>query len=287
MEVRKAIIPVGGFGTRFLPATKAQPKEMLALVDKPVIQYLVEEAVASGIREIIFVTGRGKRAIEDHFDYSLELEHFLASKGKKELAERIHAIASLAKFTYVRQGEPKGPGHALLQASHLIGHDEPIAVLYGDDVVVSETPCLLQLLSVYERFGKPVVALEKVSQNEVSRYGIAAGKNVDERVYRLTGVIEKPAKEDAPSDLAVIGKYIYTPELFGMLSEMKPSSGGEYFPTDIFDLYVKSGGEMYGYQYEGVRYDCGEKLGFLKAIVQVGMKHPEVGEEFGRYLKSL
>lgn len=287
MNIKKVIIPVGGFGTRFLPATKAQPKEMLALVDKPVIQYLVEEAVESGIREIIFVTGRGKRAIEDHFDYSLELEHFLESRGKKELADRIHGIASMAKFTYVRQGEPKGPGHALLQASHLIGHDEPIAVLYGDDVVVAKTPCLLQLMSVYEQVKKPVIALERVSGDDVSRYGIVAAKKAGRRLYNITGVVEKPERDKAPSDLAVIGKYIYTPELFSMLPQMKPSRGGEYFPTGVFDIYVKKGGQMYGYEYEGERYDCGEKLGFLKATVRVGMQHPDVGKEFKHYLKGL
>lgn len=287
MKIKKVVIPVGGFGTRFLPATKAQPKEMLTIVDKPVIQYLVEEAVASGIKEIIFVTGRGKRAIEDHFDYSAELEDFLNSRGKHDLAKTIHEISSLARFTYVRQGEPKGPGHALLQISHLIGHDEPIAVLYGDDVIDAKVPCLKQLIAVYEKFNSPVLALQKVPKKEISRYGVIGGKKIASRTYEIKEVIEKPAAGKAPSNLAIIGKYIYTPELFQMLDQMKPGPGGELFPTDVFDLYVKKGGKMYGYEYEGVRYDCGDKLGFLEAIVQSGLKHPEVGKSFRSYLNGL
>lgn len=287
MIIKKVVIPVGGFGTRFLPATKAQPKEMLTLVDKPVIQYLVEEAVDSGIKEVIFVTGRGKRAIEDHFDYSAELEHFLNSRGKHELAKKIHEISSLARFTYVRQGEPKGPGHALLQIAHLIGHDEPIAVLYGDDIIDGKVPCLKQLMNVFKKYQKPVIALQKVPKKEISRYGVAAGKKIADRTYKVRELVEKPLPKDAPSDLAIVGKFIYTPELFEMLPKMKPGPGGELFPTDVFDLYIKNGGEMYGYEYEGVRYDCGEKLGFLEAIVQVGLKHSEVGKGFKHYLKNL
>ena len=287
MKIKKVVIPVGGFGTRFLPATKAQPKEMLTIVDKPVIQYLVEEVVASGIKEIIFVTGRGKRAIEDHFDYSAELEHFLNIRGKHDLAKKIHEISSLARFTYVRQGEPKGPGHALLQISHLIGHDEPIAVLYGDDIVDAKVPCLKQLIAVYEKFNSPVMALQKVPKKEISRYGVIGGKKIAPRTHEISEVVEKPSVVQAPSDLAIIGKYIYTPELFALLPQMKPGPGGELFPTDIFDLYIKNGGKMYGYEYEGVRYDCGDKLGFLEAIVQCGLKHPEVGKGFKGYLKSL
>ncbi len=287
MKIKKAVIPVGGFGTRFLPATKAQPKEMLVLVDKPVIQFLVEEVVASGIQEIIFVTGRGKRAIEDHFDYSAELEHFLNMRGKHDLAKKIHEISSLARFTYVRQGEPKGPGHALLQISHLIGHDEPIAVLYGDDIIDARVPCLKQLMNIFEKYEKPVIALQKVAKKDISRYGVVAGKKVANKTYLIRELIEKPTPDRAPSDLAIIGKYIYTPELFQLLPQMKPGPGGELFPTDIFDLYIKNGGEMYGYEYDGVRYDCGDKLGFLEATVQIGLKHPEVGKGFRSYLKNL
>ena len=287
MKIKKVVIPVGGFGTRFLPATKAQPKEMLTIVDKPVIQYLVEEAVESGIQEIIFVTGRGKRAIEDHFDYSAELEHFLTSRGKHELAKKIHEISSLARFTYVRQGEPKGPGHALLQISHLIGHDEPIAVLYGDDIIDAKVPCLKQLISVYEKYNAPVMALQKVPKDEISRYGVVGGTKIDPRTTEITELVEKPAMEDAPSDLAIVGKYIYTPELFALLPDMKPGPGGELYPTEIFDTYIKEGGKIYGYEYEGERYDCGDKLGFLEAIVQFGLKHPEVGNGLKSYLKGL
>ncbi|MDP3779153.1 MAG: UTP--glucose-1-phosphate uridylyltransferase GalU [bacterium] len=287
MKIKKVVIPVGGFGTRFLPATKAQPKEMLTIVDKPVIQYLVEEAVASGIKEIIFVTGRGKRAIEDHFDYSAELEHFLNTRGKHDLAKKIHEISSLARFTYVRQGEPKGPGHALLQISHLIGHDEPVAVLYGDDIIDAKVPCLKQLIDIYEKTNRSVIALQKIPKKEISRYGVIGGKKIAPRTHKITELVEKPAAEDAPSDLAIVGKYIYTPDLFQMLSTMKPGPGGELYPTEVFDAYIKNGGEIYGYEYEGVRYDCGDKLGFLQAIVQFGLKHPEVGKGLKSYLKGL
>lgn len=286
-KIKKVIIPVGGFGTRFLPATKAQPKEMLTLVDKPVIQYLVEEAVASGINEVIFITARNKRAIEDHFDSSVELEVFLRSRGKNEIADQIHEISSLAKFIYVRQKEQKGPGDALMQAIHLLGKDEPVAVLYGDDIIDAKVPALKQLINVFEEYGKPVIALEKVPHNEVSRYGIIEGTQIAPRTYNIKNLIEKPSVEQAPSDLAIIGKYIYTPELIRLLPEMKPGPGGELYPTDIFDLYIKNGGEIYGYEYEGTRYDCGDKLGYLKAMVQIGLKHPDVNTEFRKYLESL
>ena len=285
--IKKVIIPVGGFGTRFLPATKAQPKEMLTLVDKPVIQYLVEEAVASGIKEVIFVTARNKRAIEDHFDSSVELEVFLRSRGKEKVADMIRSISSLAKFAYVRQREQKGPGDALMQALHLIGPDEPIAVLYGDDVVDAKTPCLKQLMDIFDKYKKPVLALERVPKKNVIRYGIVGGKKVAPRTYLINKIVEKPSIKEAPSDLAVIGKYIYTPELIRLLPKMKPGPGGEFYPTDIFDLYIKKGGEMYGYEYEGVRYDCGEKLGYLKAMVELGMRHKDVGVEFRQYLKTI
>ena len=286
-KIKKVIIPVGGWGTRFLPATKAQPKEMLAVVDKPVIQYLVEEAVASGIKDIIIITSRNKRPIEDHFDHSPELESFLRSKGKKELADKIHKISSLARFTYVRQKEQKGPGDAILEAVHLIGQNEPVAVLYGDDIVESKVPCLKQMIRVFEKYHKPVLALERVPEDQVSRYGIVATKKVAPRTHRILGIIEKPSLEAAPSNIAAIGKYIYTPELLALLPKMKPSQGGELFPTDIFDLYIRKGGLIYGYEYEGTRYDCGEKLGYLKAMVQVGLNHPETGKPFKEFLRGL
>ncbi len=285
-RITKAILPVAGYGTRFLPATKAQPKEMLVLVDKPVIQYLVEEAVASGIKDIIFITGRNKRAIEDHFDYALELEHFLRSRGKEDFAKKVRAVSSLARFTYVRQGEPKGPGDALMQARHLIDN-EAVAVLYGDDVVESRIPCLKQLISVFERTGSPVVALERVPKKDVSRYGVVKAKKIAQRLYKIERFVEKPRGGEAPSNLAVIGKYIYTPELFYMLGRMKPGPGGELYPTEIFDAFAEQGGTIYGYEYEGVRYDCGEKLGFAKAVVHASMIHPEIGAQFRRYLKEI
>ncbi len=286
MQIKKAFIPVGGFGTRLLPATKAQPKEMLALVDKPVIQYIVEEAVAAGIHDITFITAKGKRAIEDHFDSSRDLEKFLEARGKNELARHIKSIAELAHFTYVRQQEPKGPGDALLQVRHLIGHD-PIAVLYADDVVHSKVPCLAQLMRVFEKYQKPVLALERVPKKEVGRYGVIAGKKINARTYRISRLVEKPEIAHAPSNLVIIGKFIYTPDLVDLLPKMTPSATGEFFPTEIFDRYVREGGEMYGYEYEGVRFDCGEKFGFLKASVQAGLRHPEIGNSFRRYLKSI
>jgi UTP--glucose-1-phosphate uridylyltransferase len=260
---------------------------MLTLVDKPVIQYLVEEAVASGINEIIFVTSRNKRAIEDHFDSSTELEVFLRAKGKDDIADQIRDISSLAKFVYVRQKEQKGPGDAIMQAVHLIGQDEPVAVLYGDDIVDAPVPCLKQLIQVFSKYQKPVLAVEQVPREQVSRYGIIDGKKIGERIYKIKSLVEKPAPEDAPSDLAIIGKYIYTPDLLRLLPEMKPGPSGELYPTDIFDLYIKRGGEMYAYEYEGTRYDCGEKLGYLKAMVELGLKHPEVGKGFREYLRGL
>lgn len=284
--IKKAIILAAGHGTRFLPATKALPKEMLPLVDKPVIQYLVEEAVASGIREVILVTGTAKRAIEDHFDDSFELDAVLRGKGKTRLANEMKHISSLAHFTSVRQREQKGPGDALLQARHLIGQ-EPVAVLYGDDIVDSATPCLKQLMAVYKEYKSPVLALGRVPKKQVSQYGVVGGKKVAPRTHQITELVEKPAAGEAPSNLISIGKYIYTPELFSMLPSMRPTVGGELFPTEAIDRYIKGGGVVHGYEYEGVRYDCGSKLGFLAATVALGCKHPDVGKDFKRYLRSL
>ncbi len=284
--IKKVIIPVAGFGTRFLPATKAQPKEMLPIVDKPVIQYLVEEAVASGITEVIFVTGRGKRAIEDHFDNAGELEFFLEKRGKKDLANQIRKISSLARFAFVRQKEPRGAGDALLLAEHLVGN-EPVAVLYGDDVVYSKTPCLKQLIDVFEKYKKPVFALERVPKNMVSRYGIIAGKKVEPRTYQITKIVEKPSVKNASSNLAVVGKYILTPEVFSQLRTLKYHPGKELLPTEAFAHMLRRGEKIYGYEFEGVRYDCGDKLGFLKAVVDFGLRHPDVGAGFKRHIKKL
>lgn len=288
MKIRKAIIPVGGFGTRLLPATKAQPKEMLTVVDKPVIQYLVEEAVAAGIEEIVFVTSRHKKAIEDHFDHSPELETALRQKGKNELADEIHKLAHLAKFTYVRQKEMRGPGDALLEALHLIGHNEPVAVLYGDDLIDARVPALKQMMKVYEKYKKTVLALVRSTPEEISKYASVAVKKVAPRTYRIYGIVEKPKDPaSAPSNLASIGKYIYSPEIIALLPKMKPGVSGELWPTDIFDLYIRKGGVIYGYEYDGTRYDTGQKIGYLKAIVAYGLKHPGVGKEFKDYLKGL
>ncbi|TSC77788.1 MAG: UTP--glucose-1-phosphate uridylyltransferase [Parcubacteria group bacterium Gr01-1014_33] len=282
-KIKKAVILVAGYGTRFLPATKAIPKEMLPLVDKPVIQFLVEEIVASGLTDIIFVTSKGKRAIEDHFDYALELEEFLRGKGKRDLAEKMHRIADMAHFSYVRQKEPLGTADAILAAKDII-HNEPFAVLYGDDIVISDTPCLRQLIDVYAKFQAPVLALERVPKKEVSRYGVIDGERIDPRLYKVKGLVEKPSQERAPSNLIRIGKSIFTPELLSLLAHIKRPKSGEFY--DVFGIaeWIRQGNVLYGYEYEGVRYDCGEKLGYLKAVVQAGLQHPEVGKEFKKYL---
>ena len=279
--IKKAIIPVAGMGTRFLPATKAQPKEMLPIVDKPIIQYLVEEAVASGITEIIFVTGRGKRAIEDHFDYAYELEQMLATKGKKELLKTIREISNLASFAYVRQKEPRGDGDALLAAAHLVG-DEPCAVLFGDDIVDSTVPCLKQMIPMFEKYNDPVVALEEVKEDETSMYGIVDTTRVGDRMHEIKHIVEKPAPGKAPSRLAIVGKYIITKEVFGELRKLRPKDG-EIRLADALKNYL-SHNAVYGYQFKGTRYDCGSKIGFLKAMVDFGLKHEETKSEFKKYL---
>ncbi|OGD32033.1 UTP--glucose-1-phosphate uridylyltransferase [Candidatus Azambacteria bacterium RIFCSPHIGHO2_02_FULL_52_12] len=281
--IKKVIIPVAGLGTRFLPATKAQPKEMLPIVDKPIIQYLVEEAVASGITEVIFVTGRGKRAIEDHFDYAYELEQQLASRGKKELMKAIRDISNMASFTYVRQKEQKGDGDALLAAAHLVG-DEPCAVLFGDDIVDGKVPCLKQMMSVFERYNDPVVALEEVPQNKVSLYGIVKATKMKNRAYEIKSIIEKPAVKDAPSRLAIVGKYIITPDVFDELRKLNADNGEIRLADALGNLLSRK--PVYGYQFQGTHYDCGSKIGFLKAVVEFGLKHKEVKTEFKNYLKE-
>lgn len=286
MKIRKAIIPVAGFGTRFLPATKAQPKEMLPIVDKPVIQYLVEEAVASGIEEIIFVTGRGKRAIEDHFDHSFELEYNLVEKGKNSLLKEVRKISDLANFAYVRQPQPLGDGHAVLCARKLT-NNEPVAVLFGDDIVDWKVPCLAQLIKVFKKYGDPVVALKEVPKKEVSRWGVVDGTLIEPRIYQLKNVVEKPKPEEAPSNLIIVGKYIITPEIFQVLEEIKPDKTGEIRLAGALKEYLTQNKPVYGYQFKGKHHDCGEKLGFLKATVEIGLKHPEIGKEFKKYLKSL
>lgn len=282
-DIKKAIILVAGYGTRFLPATKAQPKEMLPLVDKPVVQYLAEEAVKSGIKEIILVTGKNKRAIEDHFDRAAELESFLEARGKKELAKMVRDVSSLAFFIYVRQKEPRGMIDAVLQARPLI-NNKPVAVLSGDDVIDSRPPALAQLIRVYKKYRAPVVALRRIPLEKAHKYGIISGKKVGPRLWRITGSVEKPKPGKAPSDLMIIAKYILTPDFFPYLARVKPPSGGEVSIPPAINKYVQAGGKFYGYEVRGDYYDCGDKLGYLQAVVNFGLKHPEIGREFRNYL---
>ncbi len=285
MKIKKAIMPVAGFGTRFLPATKAQPKEMLPIVDKPVIQYLVEEAVQAGIEEIIFITGRGKRAIEDHFDYSFELEHTLVEKNKLNLLNEIYKLPTMAKFSFVRQHKPLGDGDAILKAAHLVC-DEPCAVLFGDDIVDSKIPCIKQLMNVFEKYQDPVVALMKVSKEDVSKFGVVDAVKISERTYEVKDLVEKPSCGEAPSDLIIVGKYIITPEVFEELEKVKPGKDGEIRLADALKTLALRK-VVYGYEFEGTRYDCGNKLDYLKATVDFALKHRELNGKFREYLKSI
>ena len=287
MPIKKAIIPVAGMGTRFLPAAKAQPKEMLAVVDKPVIQYIVEEAVAAGIEEIIFVTAIGKRAIEDHFDRNFELEYRLEQKNKIKELESVKALGKLAKFAFVRQSKPLGDGHAVLSALPFVNRDEPVAVLFGDDIIDGKVPALRQLMDAYEKYHNPVVALQKVPKKQVSSYGVIGGKAVTKSIWDVSRFVEKPTVEEAPSDLIVIGRYILTPEVMALLPLVEPGKDGEIRLADAFDAYLKQGQSLYGCVFEGTRYDCGNRLGFLKAQIELGLKHPEIGKDLRKYLKTI
>lgn len=283
--VKKAILPVAGLGTRFLPATKAQPKEMLPIVDKPVIQFLVEEAVSSGIKEIIFVTGRGKRAIEDHFDYSHELEDELQRKGKNDLFNSVRKISHLAHFSYVRQNEPKGDGDALLKTLALL-NNEPVAVLFGDDIIVdAKTPTLKKMMEIFSQYQSPVVALARVPKKDTSLYGIADVSKIKERIYEIKNIIEKPKVKEAPSSLAAVGKYIITPEIFEELKKLAASGQKDFGLAHALARHLKNK-PVFGYEIEGTRYDCGSKIGFLKAVVDYGLKHQETKKEFKKYLKT-
>jgi len=281
--IKKAVIPVAGLGTRFLPATKAQPKEMLPIVDKPVIQYIVEEAVSAGIRQIIFVTGRHKRAIEDHFDRNLELERALEEKGKEELLEVVRKISDLADFIYIRQKEPLGLGHAILTAEPAVGN-EPFAVFLGDDVMVSEPPAIEQLMEVFESYGSSVLGLEEVPREEVSKYGIAGGREVDRGVIKVEELVEKPSPEEAPGNLAIAGRYILTPGIFEMLRETEPGKGGEIQLTDAIAKLMERE-TVYGRIMEGKRYDTGSKLGFLEATVDFALRRDDLREPFLEFLR--
>jgi UTP--glucose-1-phosphate uridylyltransferase len=289
MRVRKAVFPAAGWGTRFLPATKAQPKEMLPLVDKPVIQYAVEEAVAAGIEQVIIITSSQKRAIEDHFDLNLELEQLLEARGDIEMLRQIRAISDLAQISYVRQKEQLGLGHAVLVAKELIGH-EPFAVILSDDVVVGERPCIGQLIAAYQKTHSSVVAVMEVPHEETSRYGVIAGEPVDAtadpRLYKVSGLVEKPAPADAPSDLAIIGRYILTPKIFDKLEQTPRGSGGEIQLTDAIEALMQEQ-DVYAYAFDGVRYDAGTTMGWLKASVELALAREDIGSEFRQYLQSL
>jgi UTP--glucose-1-phosphate uridylyltransferase len=288
MRVRKAVFPAAGWGTRFLPATKAQPKEMLPLVDKPVIQYAVEEAVAAGIEQVIIVTSSQKRAIEDHFDLNLELEQLLESRGDIDMLRQIRAISDLAQISYVRQKEQLGLGHAVLVCKELVGH-EPFAVILSDDVVVGERPCIGQLIHAYQQTHSSVVAVMEVPHEETCRYGVIDGTPVDgqdSRLYKVAGLVEKPEPENAPSNLAIIGRYVLTPKIFDKLEQTPRGAGGEIQLTDAIEALMQEQ-DVYGYAFEGVRYDAGTTMGWLKASVELALQRSDIGTEFRRYLQGL
>jgi UTP--glucose-1-phosphate uridylyltransferase len=290
MKIRKAVFPAAGLGTRFLPATKSQPKEMLPLVDKPVIQYVIEEAMSSGIENIIIVTGRGKNAIEDHFDVSYELEKILESRGKSDLLEQVRAISKMVSVSYVRQKEALGLGHAILVAKHLVGN-EPFAVLLGDDIIDAEVPCTQQMISVFEKYGSSILATQRVDGPDISRYGVIKGEpaelaDVKNRTYRVQDLVEKPPYSEAPSNLAIIGRYILTPEIFDVLERTLPDKSGELQLTNGLRMLLESQ-PIHAYRFQGKRYDAGDKLGFLKATVEFALKREDLGKEFADYLKSL
>jgi len=288
MRVRKAVFPAAGWGTRFLPATKAQPKEMLPLVDKPVIQYAVEEAVAAGIEQVIIVTSSQKRAIEDHFDLNLELEQMLEQRGDIEMLRQIRAISDLAQISYVRQKEQLGLGHAVLMAKELVGH-EPFAVILPDDVVVGERPCIGQLIHAYQQTHSSVVAVMEVPHEETCRYGVIAGEAVspeDPRLYKVSALVEKPEPDAAPSNLAIIGRYVLTPKIFDKLEQTALGAGGEIQLTDAIETLMQEQ-DVYAYAFDGLRYDAGTTMGWLKASVELALQRQDIGEQFRQYLQSL
>ncbi len=284
MKVKKAIIPAAGLGTRFLPATKAQPKEMLPIVDKPTIQYIIEEAVASGIEEILIITGRNKKCIEDHFDKSIELELELERAGKSELLEMVRNISDMVDIHYIRQKEPRGLGHAIHCAKTFVGN-EPFAVLLGDDVVDSEVPCLKQLIDCYSEYNTTILGVQTVDKENVSKYGIVDGIHIEDKVYKVKDLVEKPSMEEAPSNVAILGRYIITPEIFNILENTKPGKGGEIQLTDALKTLI-SKEAMYAYNFEGKRYDVGDKLGFLQATIEFALKKDELREDFINYLNT-
>ncbi len=285
MKVRKAVIPAAGWGTRFLPATKAQPKEMLPIVDKPAIQYIIEEAVASGIEDIIFITGRNKKALEDHFDRNMELEVFLQERGKQDLAEVIKSLSNLADINYVRQKEPKGLGHAVLCARKFIGN-EPFAVLLPDDIIAGEVPCLRQMITVHNQTDSTVIAIKEVPLQDVNKFGIIKGEPVDANTFRIEDLVEKPPLSSAPSRLAVIGRYIVSARIFDLLEKTKPGAGGEIQLTDALRQLCRLE-KMFGYRFAGTRFDVGDKFGFLQANVEFALANAEFGDLFREYLQEV
>jgi UTP--glucose-1-phosphate uridylyltransferase len=285
VKVRKAVIPAAGLGTRFLPATKAQPKEMLPIVDKPAIQYVVEEAVRTGIRDILIVTGRGKRTLEDHFDRSFELENSLESAGKYDLLKEVQQISEMAAIHYIRQGEPRGLGHAVATAEQHVG-GEPFAVLLGDDIVSTGVPLLQDMVDVYERYGRSVIAVQEVPKENINLYGAIKPEWVEDDLARVLDIVEKPAPEDAPSNLAAIGRYVLTPEIFDALRETQPGAGGEIQLTDALAILAKEQ-TVYAYRFEGERYDIGKKLDYLKATVELAADREDLGPEVRAFLVDL
>lgn len=284
--IKKAVIPIAGFGTRFLPATKAQPKEMLTLVDKPVIQYIVEEAVAAGIKEIIFITSYTKRAVEDHFDRNFELEYMLEQKKKTKELKQIRELSSMAKFVFTRQESPLGLGHAVLKAKELI-QEESFMILSGDDVIDAKVPVAKQMVDVYEKYHDPIMGVIEVEPSRTNRYGIIDPlKKVNDRLYKMKGLVEKPEAKDAPSNLAIAGRWLVTSDIFSILEKTKPGKGGEIQLTDALTTLMGKR-PMYAYNYEGEYLDCGNKLEFIKATVKLGLKHPELKDSFKEYLKTL
>ena len=285
-KVRKVVIPAAGFGTRFLPATKAQPKEILPIVDKPIIQYVVEQAVEAGIKQVVIVTGWHKRSIEDHFDRHFELEARLEQANKRELLEEVKKISDLANFIYVRQKEPLGNGHAVLVAKDVVG-DEPFLVMWGDEFFSAKPPAVTQLIEAYEKFDAPVIAGVRIPKQDLPKYGIADITPAGDNFFKINKIVEKPTIDNAPSDLATHGNYIFTPEIFEILENLKPSKSGEIWIADAIDELIKAR-DVYAVELKSAKYyDCGSKIGYLRAVVDHGLMHPDVGEELRAYLKSL
>ncbi|NOQ66282.1 MAG: UTP--glucose-1-phosphate uridylyltransferase GalU [Desulfobacterales bacterium] len=285
MKIRKAVIPVAGLGTRFLPATKSIPKEMLTIVDRPTIQYIVEEVVASGIEQVILVTSAGKSAIENHFDYDFELDTVLQMKKKERMAEELNHISNLIDIVSVRQKKPLGLGHAIWSTRNVVGN-EPFVVVLGDDLVLSKEPCCRQMISLFEEVQESIVAIQRVPMDQTKNYGIVEGQSYKERTYKVEKMFEKPAPGVTESNMAIIGRYILQPEIFSLLEETEPGYGGEIQLTDAL-LKLSRKRAMYAYEFEGMRFDAGDKLGYLKAIIAFGTRHPELGEEFKQYIKQV